>query len=862
MAGLASEVIKEYLVSLGFKVDEKSLGSFNSALQKAQVGVKTYVAAMSALAVGVAKFVSSMYQKDLQLERDAKSTRKSIEATRAYTNALKAMGVTADQIKKDSKLKALSNELQALGKEMALPKGSEAISTVRDLMNEFTKFKYVGTYVLDWINYKFKTLAGVQLKGITDSLKSFRLRIQTNMPKISTGIATAMKFVASAVNSVLRVVNGVFSLIDRIPDRVKLVIGAIAGAIAVIKAGPLGRIGALLAAITLLLDDFFVHMDGGEAVLGPFWDDCLELFDTLKTSIGDAITKLKENGTLGSIWTSLQEIATSSASAINSIVTAIFGSETGNDSRFQKFGDLLSNTIQVAAEAIADALEIMATGLEWVAKILDKANEMGILDDALRGIAISLGTIAALKGLDKAAGFLTALKGLSGKGLSGWGKTVLEKAFPNLTTLFGGKKGAGQSAAETAAETAGTGALGLVKKLFGVVKSPFFAAASGLAVGNLIADKINGPMHAGDTAEDEALVADYNKRLQAGRSYEESMSVVRSAQEQYADMAKSFSNSSQKVKEAMEQIESYAGSGGDLDVTLGQYKALYSAVGNTARMGAFVEGNPVDSLKTLEAKIKELESGLAQKESKEAAKDTQKAADDTKDAAKDTKDASKDLSDTSDDMSKSADQMKDDVSRSADSMQQNVTTSVDTSGQQVVEAINTYGQNVVNLVEQGAQMLVDSLSSIASSAASAAGGKNLNAIPTQQMYSNGGVVWGQQSVTVGENNDPEAIIPLNKPRRALELLRYSLGYMGITPQSLLGAQAMLGASGAGNAIPAYAGASASGHGNVYHNTSNTRNVQAPVNMNVYGSDASATAHATANILQRRWMHNVQGVILA
>lgn len=824
MAGLASEVIKEYLVSLGFKVDEKSLGSFNNALQKAQVGVKTYVAAMSALAVGVAKFVSSMYQKDLQLERDAKSTRKSIEATRAYTNALKAMGVTADQIKKDSKLKALSNELQALGKEMALPKGSEAISTVRDLMNEFTKFKYVGTYVLDWINYKFKTLAGVQLKGITDSLKSFRLRIQTNMPKISTGIATAMKFVASAVNSVLRVVNGVFSLIDRIPDKVKLVIGAIAGAIAVIKAGPLGRIGALLAAITILLDDFFVHMDGGEAVLGPFWDDCLELFDTLKTSIGDAITKLKEDGTLGSIWTSLQEIATSIASAINSIVTALFGSETGNDGRFEKFGDLLSNTIQVAAKAIAGALEIMATGLEWVAKILDKANEMGILDDALRGIAISLGTIAALKGLDKAAGFINALKGLSGKSLSGWGKTVLEKAFPNLTTLFGGKKGAGQSAAETIAKT-------VAEK-----------------TGETVAEKATETI--AKTASEKAGEA-------AGKAVSEAVS----------DVVETAASS------ALETVANAATGAGS------------AALDKAIAIGKAVIGAGSDIIQTVS-------SGSAAKKQKSAAKETDAAADSLTDAAGalksvsegDLADGAKALGDSADhfteaadDMAESASAMRDDVTASVDALAQRVGASVETTGQSVLALVETGLANVCELVSAAAQQLSASVSSLVSSAASAAGsgasfaaGENSRSLgggSTRgggggRQFSNGGVVWGQQSVTVGENNDPEAIIPLNKPRRALELLRYSLGYMGITPQSLLGAQAMLGASGAGNAIPAYAGASASGHGNVYHNTSNTRNVQAPVHLNVYGSDASATAHATANILQRRWMHNVQGVILA
>ena len=829
MAGLASEVIKEYLVSLGFKVDEKSLGSFNNALKKAQVGVKTYVAAMSALAVGVAKFVSSMYQKDLQLERDAKSTKKSIEATRAYTNALKAMGVTADQIKKDSKLKALSNELQALGKEMALPKGSEAISTVRDLMNEFTKFKYVGTYVLDWINYKFKTLAGVQLKGITDSLKSFRLRIQTNMPKISTGIATAMKFVASAVNSVLRVVNGVFSLIDRIPDKVKLIIGAIAGAIAVIKAGPLGRIGALLVGITLLLDDFFVHMDGGKAALGPFWDDCLDLFDTLKTSIGDAITKLKEDGTLGSIWTSLQEIASSIASAITSIVTAIFGSETGNDGRFQKFGDLLSNTIQVAVKAIADALDIMATGLEWVAKILNKANEMGILSDALTVIAGSLAAIAALKGLDKAAGFINALKGLSGKSLSGWAQTMLEKTLPNLTTLFSGKKGKGKSAAETTVETvvetaAEKTAETVVEKATETVTKKV-AKKTGEAAGKAVSEAVSDVV---ETAASSALETAANAATGVGSAA--------------------------------------------LDKVLAIGKAVIGA------------GSDI---------IQTVSSGSAAKKQKSAAKETDAAADSLADAAGALKSAAEgDLTDgakalgdsadhfteTADDMAESASAMQDDVTASADALAQRVGASVETTGQSVLALVETGLANVCELVSAAAQQLSASISSLASSAASAAGSgasfaaagdnsRSLGGGSTRgggggRQFSNGGVVWGQQSVTVGENNDPEAIIPLNKPRRALELLRYSLGYMGITPQSLLGAQAMLGASGAGNAIPAYAGASASGRGNVYHNTSNTSSVQAPVHMNVYGSDASATAHATANILQRRWMHNVQGVILA
>ena len=1105
MAGLASEVIKEYLVSLGFKVDEKSASAFDNALKKAQVGVKTYVAAMSAAAVGMAKFVSQMYQKDLQLERDAKASKKSIEATRAYTNALKAMGATADQIKKDARLQSLSKELQQLGKEMALPKGSEAIDTIRNLMNEFTKFKYVGTYVLDWINHKFKTLAAGQIKGISDSLKSFRLRIQQNMPKISTGVATAMKFVASAINSVLRIIGAIGKIVDRIPYKVKLIAAAVSAAILLIRAGPLGWIWTALSAVVVLLDDFFTYLDGGEAALGSVWQKCIDTFNEVRDAIGEAVKKvqsfweeskgengktnwvefgkklgtwlwdgiksrfktlgedikklilgeeeyyalgnaswgdvfdkiwdsikkqagdtgekfkqlilgdnynqdsswtdvgkaiwngikkgfgsanenlkklllgeedynslkqatwgdvaqkiwdnissgfksvtisideflqplkdkitgdtgsdwkavgqaiwldiknglslaadtikgwgafvtgkiktwitgdetaswsdvgntiwnkiitalksasttLQQNGeetggvfgwlesalgsaldiatqiadgtktaidnlmtkgTLGELWQNVKEIATALGGAFAALVDAFTGDNVGDGSGFASF---VEGIVEIGA-ALTDTV---ATVLQWINTVLSKANEWGILDVALKNIAGSLTAIAALKGLDKVAGFVNTLMGLFGGGLAGAGKSIFSKNFPQLFKLFGGK--AGQAAAGGGSAAAGVGgaaAGGLLRKIGGAILTGGKAVAGAVGVPLLVVGTVGGMMYANRDSE--------------------------------KILSEKVSDNTQKTAEALLEMKDELGDKFD---GFGEAMSELFQGGSEAR-GFNVEGVTQQRLMQ-DWKNSNYNDAAFEKMLQTYSKyglNAEKAADDTSAAADDTSDAAGKLKDSSGEMKKHTVEMRDGVKKSTEAAGQNVTSSVQTTGNSVMSTVAQISQIVSAAMSQLASSAASAASAVSAQYAYTRSHSGLHSGNTTLAYSNGGFVWNQSHVTVGENNAPEAIIPLTKPKRALELLRDTLGYMGISAQSLVNANAVLGSGGGygANYAPAYAQASYLTQGSTYN--TRTNNVQAPVHMTVYGTDAGATARATERILTRRMIHNMKGAIV-
>lgn len=135
-------------------------------------------------------------------------------------------------------------------------------------------------------------------------------------------------------------------------------------------------------------------------------------------------------------------------------------------------------------------------------------------------------------------------------------------------------------------------------------------------------------------------------------------------------------------------------------------------------------------------------------------------------------------------------------------------------------------------------------------AASAAGSLNAQGVtaaantPVLQ-NADGGVYDVPALTTISEGGAREYVIPVEKPQRAAPLLRAAMADLGAMAP----------------ALPAYAGGAVAQEmlvqaGATTHNT----RVEAPVTMNVYGTDAPATAHAVSRLLSRRLSHNARGRI--
>lgn len=112
----------------------------------------------------------------------------------------------------------------------------------------------------------------------------------------------------------------------------------------------------------------------------------------VRKAIVDAVNKLYENGTLGTIWTTLQSIVQD----VLNIIGEIFDSLGANSDDAESLGNTLSSTITSAVQIISVALQAAEAALSVVLSIVEKANEWGILDDAITSIATVFVTLKAL----------------------------------------------------------------------------------------------------------------------------------------------------------------------------------------------------------------------------------------------------------------------------------------------------------------------------------------------------------------------------------------------------------------------------------------------------------------------------------
>lgn len=470
---LGGDLIKEYLVGLGFKVDEKSLSSFNKALDATKKSALSIVGVMAAAATGIVKFVDQMYKKDQQLEKDAKSMRKSVEQTRAYTNALQVMGVTAEQLKKDKSLRAIHKELEAIGMSMALPEGNEGIDTVKNLMQSFQKLKLTATYALDWINYKIKTVAAGPLKYFTDFMGRINMSFQANLPAISEWVAIGVKAVLSFIEVLFRLGEAAVKALSKIPKPILAIAAAIAALWVLIRAGPVGWITAAIMVIMLLLDDLFTYLDGGDALLGGFWAACIkwigkikeqfmklkEPIQNIKKWLDELINKIKEKVDFGEAWENIKGIFSAIAEILSTIIghiiditTAAFGFADSSDT-LTSIGTILQDVIVAALELIVQSIETFRGLLDALVLFLQgdfegawtKLKETGVatwdgIKDALQPLIDSI-TTALQPAIESIKGYLESARDDAGNiDWSALGQKIIDD-IKAAFSAFGDKAG-------------------------------------------------------------------------------------------------------------------------------------------------------------------------------------------------------------------------------------------------------------------------------------------------------------------------------------------------------------------------------------------------------------------------------------
>lgn len=423
MAG--NDVIKEYLVGLGLQ--DNFTENFNKVLDNSSSKIGKYsntfagkftiagVAVVSATAmanIAIGKFLSNMAKSDFAMEMYAKKIGKTKQEATRLDTALSAMGRTLEEVNSNAELKSNFKQLQKDAEKVQPPDMSEGMKQIREIQFEFIRLKQNATYALNWIGYYLTKYIKEPVSNIKQDFKGLNDIVIKNIPKWTEKIAKVLSWVIRLGITLMRGSNAVYTAIkkifDMIPKELKTIGVAITALGLLIRAGPIGKLGMVIAGILLLLDDFYTYLNGGDALFGGLWQSLIDIWNLLKDS--GAIDTFKE-GFINALI-----IITEMINQAKEYLIELYNKfrESGSIERFLKLlgklGELLKSTIE-PLKSTGKAILLAFTGmgkvaLEWfinkglpkmidlisgvvggITDIITKLNEFGVMEVIIKGVA-------------------------------------------------------------------------------------------------------------------------------------------------------------------------------------------------------------------------------------------------------------------------------------------------------------------------------------------------------------------------------------------------------------------------------------------------------------------------------------------
>lgn len=305
----ASEYIKEYLVSLGMQdnfteklgeaLDEADgeVSSFvKGFVKKFAVAGTAVVSLIGATSIGVAKFLNHIANAEKEIADYAEEIGESREEAYRLKAALDAMGVSMEDIEASEELQKQFKILQEDAQKIQIPDMSVGVEQVNSMKVEFLRLKQQSMLALTWIGHYTMKYLQQPLEKTKQLFGGLNDVILKNIPKWSKGIGFFLSSIVRLGLTVIRGAKAIFDAIkkifDMIPKEIKIVTALLAALALFIRAGPIGKLMFIITAALLLLEDFFVYVDGGEALLGRLWQKLIDIYNTLKES--GAIEKFKQ----------------------------------------------------------------------------------------------------------------------------------------------------------------------------------------------------------------------------------------------------------------------------------------------------------------------------------------------------------------------------------------------------------------------------------------------------------------------------------------------------------------------------------------------------------------------------------------
>lgn len=292
---MTGDVIKSFLVGLGFGVDDASLAKFNKAIASATLKVTAlYTAtklAAAGIVYGISKISEGFEQMGYEYRIIAPAINKALMLRRELLKAYAAAGINITKV------------IQASVKlNFSLAK---------------TRFAFEAIY---------KSVASRFFDLLTKQSDMFRQKIYANMPKIQATLERLVKFVFKALEAVTALGGRLYSILSRVYDFFvaldtktdgwsTIVLGLVAAWQLLnlsFLATPLGMIITGLVAILALFDDFQTWKEGGASLFD--WSSFVPVINAVSGALQNLL----------GYWSALFDVIGSVLVALNNLVHGNF----------------------------------------------------------------------------------------------------------------------------------------------------------------------------------------------------------------------------------------------------------------------------------------------------------------------------------------------------------------------------------------------------------------------------------------------------------------------------------------------------------------------------------------------------------
>ena len=270
------EVIKEFLVGLGFGVDESSWKKFTDSIKGATLKVLALDSAVKLTAAGIFGFISKVSQGFEEMGYEYRLIAPAINKTLVLRNEL---------------LKAYSR----------------AGINIAQVIQQSVKFNMALAKTKFALQAIWTSVAAKFFPVLTKQLDQYRKAINQNMPRIQAALEKFIKFIFKAFEATLILGQRIWAILQRVYDFFAMLHKAtdgwstiILGVVAAWKllnlsflATPIGMLIAGITALIALWDDFKVWQEGGKSLFN--WEPFIPVIE--------AVTE-----TLESLWQVLKGI--------------------------------------------------------------------------------------------------------------------------------------------------------------------------------------------------------------------------------------------------------------------------------------------------------------------------------------------------------------------------------------------------------------------------------------------------------------------------------------------------------------------------------------------------------------------------